>query len=444
MKIRFIGLLLLISTSLMPLYWYWPLLANYSNSAILSQYIGSLALILMAFSQLFATRMPGLETLFGGLDRIYVIHKWIGIIATAAILMHDTVDAEIDELGPETWLVDLAETLGEFSLYAVLILVVISLATVIPYPLWRFSHKFMGALFALSSFHYVFMLKPFALLDPLGLYISVFCVLGLICYLITLLPFRLLAGRYNYRVCAIDNSAGATCMSLQPTAKGLRHKAGQFCFIAVQRPGMTESHPFSISCAPVDSRELRFTIKALGDYSAKLAGRVQVGDKVQVSRAYGHFQARANDDPQIWIACGIGITPFIAWLEQGTNAQVVFYYSYKGHQQAPHLLQLQQLCDSRDNIKLVLVDTSVRDRLSSVEIAEQASTMLASSRVYYCGPKKMRESLQQDLNREGLRYSRFHFEEFELRSSVDLRPVLALAAKLFSVFSQQLKQRRGK
>ncbi len=443
MKIRFIGLLILISTSLIPLYWYLPLMADYSNSAILSQYIGSLALILMAFSQLFATRMPGLESLFGGLDRIYVIHKWIGIIAMAAILMHDTVDAEIDELGPETWLVDLAETLGEFSLYAVLILVVISLATVIPYPLWRFSHKFMGALFALSSFHYVFMLKPFALLEPLGMYILLFCVLGLICYVITLLPFRVLAGRHNYRVTAIDNNAGATSMTLQPTAKGLRHKAGQFCFIGVQKSGMTESHPFSVSCAPRNSRELRFTIKALGDYSAKLGTRVQLGDQVQVSRAYGHFQARVNSDPQIWIACGIGITPFVAWLEQGTTAEVVFYYSYKGQQQAPHLQQVQQLCDSSDNIKLVLVDTSIRNRLNSAEIADQA-TMLASSRVYYCGPKKMRENLQQGLNSAGLRYSRFHFEEFELRSSVDLRPILAVAGKLFGFFSQVLKQRREK
>ncbi|MCJ8301049.1 MAG: ferric reductase-like transmembrane domain-containing protein, partial [Pseudomonadales bacterium] len=105
MKIRFIGLLLLVSASLMPLYWYFPLVADYSSSAIFSQYIGSLALILMAFSQLFATRMPGLESIFGGLDRIYVIHKWIGIIAMAAILLHETVDAEIDELGPETWMV---------------------------------------------------------------------------------------------------------------------------------------------------------------------------------------------------------------------------------------------------------------------------------------------------------------------------------------------------
>ncbi|MCJ8340828.1 MAG: ferric reductase-like transmembrane domain-containing protein [Pseudomonadales bacterium] len=444
MKIRFIGLLLLVSASLMPLYWYFPLVADYSSSAIFSQYIGSLALILMAFSQLFATRMPGLESIFGGLDRIYVIHKWIGIIAMAAILLHDTVDAEIDELGPETWLVDLAETLGEFSLYAVLILVVISLATVIPYPLWRFSHKFMGALFALSSFHYVFMLKPFAVLDPLGLYILVFCLLGLLCYAITLLPFRVLAGRYNYSVTAIDNNAGATCISLQPSGKGLAHIAGQFCFISVQKPGMEESHPFSISCAPTDSRELRFTVKALGDYSARLGGRVQIGDSVQVSRAYGHFQARANAEPQIWVACGIGITPFIAWLEQGTDAEVVFYYSYKGREQAPHLQQLQQLCAGRENIKLVLVDTSVRERLSSTEIAAGAAARLAKSRVYYCGPKMMRESLQQGLNRAGLRYSRFHFEEFELRSSVDLSPVLAVAGKLFGFFSRQLKQRREK
>jgi len=41
----------------------------------LSQYFGSAALIVMAISQLLATRFRVLEVIFGGLDRIYVLHK---------------------------------------------------------------------------------------------------------------------------------------------------------------------------------------------------------------------------------------------------------------------------------------------------------------------------------------------------------------------------------
>lgn len=375
----------------------------------------------MAFSQLFATRMIGLESLFGGLDRIYIIHKWIGIIAMAAILLHDTIDAEIDEQGNETWLVDLAETLGEFSLYSLLILVVISLFTVIPYPLWRFTHKFMGTLFAFSSFHYAFMLKPFTLTDPLGIYILSFCILGMLCYLITLLPFSLLAGRYQYQVSAIDQTGGATAISLTTRSKGLKHISGQFCFISLQQSALRETHPFTLSSAPVDNRQLRFTIKALGDYSASVAKSIKLGDTVLVSRAFGHFKAIENGETQVWIASGVGITPFLAWLGKSSTAKVVFYYSYKGTTQAPHLAELEQLCNTRENLELITVDTTVRTRLTAEEIANKLAALLVTSRVYYCGPKAMRVSIQQGLNERGLRHNRFHFEEFELRSGVELQ-----------------------
>ncbi|MCP3689790.1 MAG: cytochrome C, partial [Gammaproteobacteria bacterium] len=70
----------------------------------------------MAFSQLMATRIPGVQLVFGGLDRVYLVHKWIGISAVSAMMLHDVVDAEFDNLGKETWLMDMAEEGGEIAL----------------------------------------------------------------------------------------------------------------------------------------------------------------------------------------------------------------------------------------------------------------------------------------------------------------------------------------
>ena len=67
--------------------------------ALFSQYLGLAALILMAWGQILSTRIRGIETLFGGLDRVYVLHKWAGIVAMVAILLHDTIDADMDGLG---------------------------------------------------------------------------------------------------------------------------------------------------------------------------------------------------------------------------------------------------------------------------------------------------------------------------------------------------------
>ena len=132
-----LGLLVVILTVLFPAYQLFNLPNVSDKVALFSQYLGLAALILMAWGQIFSTRIRGIETLFGGLDRVYVLHKWAGIVAMVAILLHDTIDADMDGLGRETALNDLAETFGEISLYGLLILVVISIATFIPYHLWK-------------------------------------------------------------------------------------------------------------------------------------------------------------------------------------------------------------------------------------------------------------------------------------------------------------------
>ena len=111
-----IGLFLIAATTLFPAYQLFILPNIPDKLALFSQYLGLAALILMAWGQILSTRMRGIETLFGGLDRVYVLHKWAGIVAMVAILVHDTVDAELDGLGRGNGLNDLAETLGEISL----------------------------------------------------------------------------------------------------------------------------------------------------------------------------------------------------------------------------------------------------------------------------------------------------------------------------------------
>ena len=149
-----VGVFLIVATTLFPAYQLFALPNVADQIALFSRYLGLAALILMAWGQILAMRLPGTEFVFGGMDRIYVMHKWAGIVAMAAVLLHDTIDAEIRGLGPETALNELAETLGELSLYGLLILVVISVATFIPYHLWKWTHKGMGALFAAATFHF--------------------------------------------------------------------------------------------------------------------------------------------------------------------------------------------------------------------------------------------------------------------------------------------------
>lgn len=424
---RLLGLLVVAALLATPLTYFIPLAGKLDPLAVFSQYIGVSALISMALTQILATRLSIVEPIFGGLDRVYVLHKWLGISALVMVLLHDTIDADIEGIGRETGLTDLAETMGEISLYAFLILILITVVTFIPYNLWKWSHKLMGTFFALSVFHLAFINKPFANTDPIGAYVLVVCGLGLLAYLYTLLPQNFGARTRVFEVDSIEQSGDAFSIQLSPETTAIRHHAGQFAFINFDIPHLGEARPFTISAAPNDKNTLRFTIKPLGDYTQKIVTRIKPGLTAHISPAFGHFRLRKNKAPQIWIAAGIGVTPFLAWLGEVTSdhPKIDFFYCIRGRDSAPHLDEIETSAAQLPNLDLHIIDSSHSDRLTAARIVEMTGSSIKKSSAFFCGPETMRNTLIRDLVALGLRKSRFHYEEFEIRSGIGIRKLLA-------------------
>lgn len=418
---RLIGIFLIVASVLAPAIWFAELAQTRDPIALFSQYLGVCALIVMGYAQLLATRIWGLETVFGGLDRIYVLHKWLGIAAIVFVLLHDTIDAEMDRLGRETIVSEVAETLGEVSLYGLLVLTTLSIATFVPYHLWKYTHKLMGGFFAASALHYLFIQKPFGNLDALGLYVSAFCLIGVVAYAYTLLPLDWLKGWRRYRVIEVEPTGDALAVTLEPEGRGFRHVAGQFAFLQLEVPGFTERHPFTISQAPQADRSLRFTIKALGDYTGNLAEMMKPGTGAKVSGPFGHFRLPKRG-PQVWIAAGVGVTPFMAWAEalDPKADPIQMFYCARDRKGAPHLLELEALAAQKPNLILHFVESSRGERLSAEQIAKSITTDRHSTRLAFCGPAAMRLSLQKQLAGQGFRSGNFHYEVFEIRSGIGL------------------------
>ena len=127
------GLILIFIAAIVPLYWYVPLAWQHDSLATISQYLGSVSLILMGIVQFMATRFRGIEAIFGSMDRVYALHKWLSVTAILFAAIHDTVDADMEGLGSDTFLTDVAETMGELGFYGLLVLGIITLITFIPY-----------------------------------------------------------------------------------------------------------------------------------------------------------------------------------------------------------------------------------------------------------------------------------------------------------------------
>lgn len=425
MTLRPLGLAIVAAAIAAPLAWLPGISEGRDGVALFSQYLGMSALIAMAISQLIATRIAPVEWIFGGLDRAYVLHKWLGIGALAAILLHDTIDAEMTGLGRDTLLVEAAETAGEIALYGFLILIVITVATFIPYHLWRWTHRLIGAFFILGAFHYLFILKPFAVGDPLGLYVAAFCVLGIAAFSYRLLPARLRPSRH-YEVAGLEKTGAALAITMTPTGRRVRHHPGQFAFASF---GGGEPHPFTISKAPSDDGSIRMTVADLGDFTGRLSGSLTAGTGVRIEGPYGRFLRPRSGKPELWIAGGIGITPFVAWaqaMDPRDNAATLVY-CVRNEQSAAHLQELAALADKLPNFTLMLHASEDAGRATADAILETTKLDASNLSIAFCGPEPMRRALSKGFAARGVPLRRFRYEEFEIRSGIGLK---ALAAYL--------------
>ena len=423
MALKPLGLAVTAGLFLAPIIWLPGIAAGRDGIALFSQYLGMTALIAMATSQTIATRWPGVEALFGPLDQSYRLHKWLGLWALAASFLHDTIDAEMRGLGRETVLVEAAETAGEISLYGLLVLVAITVATFIPYHLWKWTHRFIGVFFVLSAFHYLFILKPFANGDPLGLYMGIICLIGVLAYAYTSAPRRFRPSR-QYRVTTMAKDGDALVVDMAPEGRAVRHRAGQFAFFSFPEVGMGEPHPFTISSAPKADGSLQISVAPLGDYTIRLMARLEEGTAARVEGPFGDF--RLAKGPQIWVAAGIGITPFAAMAQTlgETDGPVTLIYSVRERAKAAHLVALEEAAERFSSFRLVIRGTGKEGRLDARVVAELAGGDLGKTHVLYCGPAALRDALGKGLKELGLSPRRFRYELFEIRTGIGMKRLL--------------------
>ncbi len=392
---------------------------------------GLLSIALMSLAMLLATRPGWLEAPLGGMDRIYRTHRWAGILGIGLAAAHwlvemgdDVLKATIGRAGrlpKEKYagflevLRDLAKDMGEWAIYAVLLMLVITLWRRFPYRAWRFLHRAMPVLYLVLAFHAVLLAPRDYWQQPLGALVAVLVVVG------SYGALRALAGgigrarRHAGSVVAIEHPA--------PDVTGVRckmgddwpgHRPGQFAFVTFDvREG---GHPFTIASADQGDGTIAFQIKALGDYTGTLAGRLAVGQPVSIEGPYGCFDldrcnARAR---QIWIAGGIGVTPFLAWLEAlsrepATAPTADLHYCTRDSAADPFVGRLQALCAQLPSVRLTVHDASAGDRLQAAALRDAAS-----AEVWFCGPRGLADTLRAELARLGRR-PRFHQEAFAMR-----------------------------
>ena len=382
--------------------------------------LGGIAFLLMTVSVILATRLEVFEEWFGGLDRMYQVHRMAGTFVGVFVIIHfvvvpkvlpDGVDPALNPLNPSS-------PLGKVSMVLLVLGLFVALNRKISYSKWRNPHKIMAVVYFLTIGH--FMNAPsvfFERFSVSGIMLIISAVIGMIALIYTMLGMNKRTAT-QFTIEAVNPKERATEIVLKPVREMLKFKPGQFAFVEIRGKEWSEPHPFTISSAPGEDR-LRFTMKVLGDWTRKVREELEPGGEVIVRGPYGRFDAsKAANKNQVWIAGGIGLTPFLSKvrsMEKGDDRQIHFVYAARNEEEAIFLDELKARAAELGNITLYPLFSDMGE-FARVDIAkERLPNALDAFEYFICGPKQMVDSLMKDLKKEGVQRSKIHTEAFEFR-----------------------------
>src|SRR2546425_8022933 len=90
----------------------------------LGEIFATTAIVLLSCSLVLATRAPFLESFFGGLDRMYLWHRWSAVAAVVLLLPHSVLVTR----APDPNLTELGSVLGQVALIGLVLLLLWALA----------------------------------------------------------------------------------------------------------------------------------------------------------------------------------------------------------------------------------------------------------------------------------------------------------------------------
>jgi predicted ferric reductase len=388
--------------------------------------LGTTAILLLACSLVLATKAPVLERYFGGLDRMYQWHRWSAVAGVVLLFPHYVLVTSAPAKIRNT----VGDALGILALFGLVLLVLWALVPRLPvvgprirtnYQRWFTLHRLTG-LFVIAGLIHGFLVDPILGRAPvlLGWYIAV-AAIGTAAYLYQELLHRFFRPlwQHGYTVAAVNGADHTVEVTLAPVAQAVPFVAGQFVFVRFGGGLGWERHPFTISSAPSEP-VLRLEIKGLGEYTERLTRNLRPGVPARVGMAFGMFDYRRGGRKQVWVAGGIGITPFRSWIRTfPTNPprefDIELYYTVRNEDEALFLDEIKVAAAQYQTFSPHVTYSKQQGPLTIAQIVTSSGGPLSEREIYMCGPDSMVHAFQRGFRAHGVPPSRIHYEHFSFR-----------------------------
>lgn len=384
--------------------------------------IGSVNIVLMACSLVIAARPKWAEPYFGGLDKMYMTHRHTSTAALLLIFIHVlTVPISL-----EGWV--LGNYLAVIAFTGIVSIALISLSPRIPflnsitggtYDGWKRLKKYIGIFFILGFIHSLTIANPLNAFIAIN-WVQIFFIIGTGAYLYTEIFGRYFKKYIPYKVESVDHPNRITTeVIMRPTGDPMKkHRAGQFLFVRFPNTEtLDESHPFTISSAPHED-VLRLTIKGSGDFTRALITDLKPGMDAVVEGPYGMFDYKTGGNKQIWVAGGIGLTPFLSFIrdmEGDLTHDVNFYYTVRHRDEALFYNEILAAAEKNPRLKLHIRYSATGGSLTVDEIVRHVGGDVKGHHLYLCGPLPMIQAFEKKFLALGMPANHIHFEEFNFR-----------------------------
>ena len=408
--------------------WFLARPSGQPSGRYVGEFFGVEAVLLFSCSLVLATLLRGIERAFGGLDRVAQWHRHTAVAAVILIIVHPVFAGSTPV--PNASATGLR--LGDVALIGLLALAVWALAPSlraakwsrlvrhlarISHERWLTGHRLTGLFVAAAVVHGLLVDPVLKVSVPLKVAYLVVGGIGIAAYVYRELFARFFVPVYDYTVADVQRPNEMTAdVFLQPAGRPLSFVPGQFIFLAFGGVDGWQRHPFSVASAPTE-RRLEVSVRAVGDYTRDLHDKLKPGTPAKAAGPFGGFDYRGGGQHQIWIAGGIGITPFMSWiraLDDSFDRDVAFFYSVVRESDAVYLDEIGAAAAAHPTLHPHIVDSS-RDGYLTAEQAANGMTSEADVSVYMCGPPAMMTALSKSFQQLGIPASRIRWEQFNLR-----------------------------
>ena len=207
--------------------------------------------------------------------------------------------------------------------------------------------------------------------------------------------------------------------------KQAKFKPGQYLFITLLNPPYLDSRGamrhFSIVNAPGEGEIVMATRRGVSAFK-KTFQEVPVGTEVELGPIEGGFLLpEETDRPLVFMAGGIGITPFMSMISyvilNKLPYQITLIYSNRSKRSTAFFKDLQAISKENSNIKVIFTMTDDEDwqgenrRIDARFIQDHLDNL--NEYIYYiAGPEVMVEAIVKDLEEAGVASKSIKKERF--------------------------------